>query len=123
MCFKEETMHSTSNHHRKPRSLGGLSTPENISKVDSEQHKAWHINFLNMTPQKIAKRINEKWIDPAWKFLCVPREDELPHEDIVRTLQEILQSISPVKLACILNEEVLPKNVMFTVEHLQEPHK
>lgn len=69
-------MKVTSHHHRKPRSLGGLSTPENISRVDEVQHRAWHTLFCNMTPEKIAKKINAKWLDPEYEFIVRRKEDE-----------------------------------------------
>lgn len=115
-------MQHTSKHHRKPRSLGGQNTPENISNVDEVQHRAWHTLFINWTPYKICKRINQKWLDPEYKFVVIKTEDATDNE-LVAELKSVLQNISPIKLACILNEQVLPKDVMFTVEHLPEPHK
>ena len=115
-------MQHTSKHHRKPRSLGGQTTPENISNVDEVQHRAWHTLFLNWTPYKICKRINQKWLDPEYKFVVV-RTEEASENELVDELKSILQNVSPIKLACMLNEQILPKNVMYTVEYLSEPHK
>jgi len=69
-------MSHTSKHHRKPRSLGGLTTKENISKVDENEHRAWHTLFKNWSPEKIAKKINEKWLDPEFYFEVRRREDD-----------------------------------------------
>lgn len=69
-------MRHSSRHHRKPRSLGGLTTKENISFVEETEHRAFHTLFKNWTPQKIAKKLNEKWLDPEWKFIVVRREED-----------------------------------------------
>jgi hypothetical protein len=61
-------------HHRKPTSIGGSKhNKKNHSKVTRIQHRAWHTLFSNFTAQTIAGIINEKWVDPAYKFVCVPR--------------------------------------------------
>lgn len=69
-------MSHTSKHHRKPRSLNGLTTKENLSKVDEVEHRAWHTLFKNWNPYKIAKIINTKWLDPEYKFVVVEIVDE-----------------------------------------------
>ncbi len=51
-------------HHRKPRSLGGENIDRNMSHVSVSRHRAWHNLFKNMTPEQIAKVINDTWIDP-----------------------------------------------------------
>lgn len=66
-------MKHSSIHHRKPRSLNGASTPENLSIVEESEHRAWHTLFQNYTPQKIAKIINQKWLDPEYEFIVVRR--------------------------------------------------
>ena len=62
-----------SRHHRKPVSRGGVNDEYNISIVDQKLHDHWHALFSNYTPQTIAAIISEKWIDPAFKFVCVVR--------------------------------------------------
>lgn len=58
-------------HHRKPRSKGGLTTPRNISIISQKRHRAWHILFSNWEPSEIAQAINVLYLDPDWEF--VPR--------------------------------------------------
>ena len=60
-------------HHRLPSSRGGKSNPENLSKVPEKMHQGWHTLFCNMLAKEIAKLINDVWIDPAYIFVCMPR--------------------------------------------------
>jgi hypothetical protein len=60
-------------HHRRPRSRGGRTTPDNISFVPVVKHMLWHEMWGNMLPDEICARINEVWLDPAYKFVCVKR--------------------------------------------------
>jgi len=60
-------------HHRKPRALQGGNEKSNISLVPDKQHKAFHLLFGAGNPYFIAKRLNEIWIDPAYKFIVVKR--------------------------------------------------
>lgn len=59
-------------HHRKPRALfpkGEINNlPENITILKRKHHEAWHLLFNNMTAQQIAEEINNKYLDPAYKF-------------------------------------------------------
>lgn len=55
-------------HHRRPRSLGGKNTDENMSHVSVAKHRAWHTLFRNYTPHQIAKIINDIWLDPEFEF-------------------------------------------------------
>lgn len=71
-------------HHRKPRSIGGKNTDENISLVNKIQHRSWHNLFKNKTPQEIARLINTFWLDPDYEFIC----QEKPKK--CTTLEEIL---------------------------------
>lgn len=62
-------MRKLTRHHRKPRSQGGTGARENISRISEKHHRAWHILFPgNWTPERIAREINERYIDPAFKF-------------------------------------------------------
>lgn len=61
-------------HHRKSKSRGGNSKPENISVVPDHRHKAWHVLFADKHPEHIAEIINAIWLDPAYKFICVRRQ-------------------------------------------------
>ena len=64
----------TSRHHRKPRSHGGLSTPENISRVGAKQHNAYHTVFYNMTAPEICRALNRIWINPEYLFICIKKD-------------------------------------------------
>jgi hypothetical protein len=63
-----------SRHHRCPRSHGGLSTPENISRVGAKQHNAYHTVFYNMTAPEICRALNRTWIDPEYLFICIKKD-------------------------------------------------
>jgi len=62
-----------SRHHRKPASLGGKNTHENISIVSVVAHRAWHTLFNNMTPIEIAREINANWLDPAFEIRALKK--------------------------------------------------
>jgi len=75
-----------SRHHRKPRSLGGQTIPENISSVDIKKHQAWHTLFNNMEAPLICKMLNRIWIDPSYTFICV-RKDEYEDGESISDLE------------------------------------
>lgn len=56
-------------HHRKPKSLGGGSEPENISHIKCKKHVSWHILFGDMSAEEIAEEINKFYLDPEFKFV------------------------------------------------------
>ena len=62
----------TSLHHKKCRSNGGYGG-SNLIEVNRESHEAWHKIFSNFEPYRIASIINEVWLDPDFKFICVRR--------------------------------------------------
>lgn len=37
-------------------------------------HEAWHTIAGAETPERIAEIINQKFLDPDWKFVAVKRE-------------------------------------------------
>ena len=63
-----------SRHHRKPRSRGGSNQMGNISIVSQRHHDAWHEMFSNLDPFHICEAINQKWLDPAYEFICRKKE-------------------------------------------------
>lgn len=63
-------------HHRKPSSLGGDNSEENISHVPIIQHQAWHILFSNHSPHTIAHIINDKWLDPEFELVVRRRNGQ-----------------------------------------------
>lgn len=58
MCQKKN-----SKHHKKCRSNGGGDEPKNLSFVSQKQHQSWHYLFQNWEAERIAKDINERWMD------------------------------------------------------------
>jgi hypothetical protein len=65
---------ATSQHHRKPRSLGGGNEERNISELPRSRHAAWHIIAFNWCPERIAEEINRRYLDPDFAFVAVPIE-------------------------------------------------
>jgi hypothetical protein len=60
-------------HHRRPRSIGGTNTPSNISMVPRHQHEAWHELFQNWDVHRIAKFINDRYLDSEYELVPVVR--------------------------------------------------
>ena len=59
-------------HHRKPKVHGGSGdlASGNMIHVCRKKHAAWHILFETVTPQQVARRINETWLDPDWELVA-----------------------------------------------------
>lgn len=74
-------------HHRKPTSIGGTNEERNISEVGKTQHEAWHKLFHNHTAAIICHIINSQWLDPDYKFVCVPTEDEAEAMEFAKELR------------------------------------
>lgn len=72
---KRKVSKRLTHHHRLPSSKGGRSTEDNISMVPDNAHRAWHGFALNYDALNIAKIINNHFIDPAYRFVCVKTED------------------------------------------------
>lgn len=70
LCSYKE---STSNHHRKPHSLGGSSDEKNISELPRSRHAAWHTLFQNWAPERIAEEINKRYLDPDWEMVAIKK--------------------------------------------------
>jgi len=51
-------------HHRRPKSLDGTDDPRNISIVDNNHHKWWHIIFGNMNAYQICGHLNLSYHKP-----------------------------------------------------------
>lgn len=60
-------------HHRRCRSNGGASTPENLSRVPALQHEMWHALFSNECAERIAEIINLVWLDPEWELVAIKK--------------------------------------------------
>lgn len=48
----------TEEHHRRPKSIGGSLSQANISYIEPEKHRAWHILFGNMNVHQITNFLN-----------------------------------------------------------------
>ena len=65
--------YTLSKHHRRPRSLGGDNSRENLVTVLDCQHRAWHKLFDNYDPHTIARIINTTWLDPRYELVVRER--------------------------------------------------
>lgn len=59
-------------HHRRPRSLGGTKIQGNMSFIPMYVHKAWHIIVGNMNPEQICNLININFKPKGLTLICVP---------------------------------------------------
>lgn len=64
---------ATSTHHRKPRSIGGTDAARNCIELCTSKHRAWHAMFYNYDAHRIAREINDKYLDPDYEFVVVRR--------------------------------------------------
>jgi hypothetical protein len=60
-----------SKHHRRPTSTGGDSSERNISELSTSKHRAWHTLFQNWSPERIAREINDRYLDPDYEMVAV----------------------------------------------------
>lgn len=67
MCFKD------SMHHRKPRSLGGVTSARNTVWMTRKRHQAWHTLFDNWGVQRIEDEMNQM-IDPDYEVIIRRKE-------------------------------------------------
>lgn len=63
----------TTRHHRKPKCEGGGDESKNISRVKAKKHKAFHLIFSSGNVFKVARILNDFWIDPKYKLIVVER--------------------------------------------------
>ncbi len=61
-------------HHRLPRSKGGTDDEENLIRVPSHFHDAWHLLFKNHNPELIARFCNEVWLPKGVEFVVQHKE-------------------------------------------------
>jgi hypothetical protein len=57
-------------HHRRPESLGGTDSEENISYVDPRMHKYFHILFGNLNAFQTRDELNEWCAPPRKTVIC-----------------------------------------------------
>jgi len=78
---KRKFLQGTNWHHRKPKRFGGSGylASGNMIQVDIMKHRAWHLLFDTVSPQEVARRINQTWLDPEWELVARRRNrDEKP---------------------------------------------
>lgn len=65
-------------HHRLAKKNGGSGRIDgpNMSHVQVEHHRAFHMLFDTKPVPEIARILNDTWIDPAWMLVAV-RKDTL----------------------------------------------
>lgn len=61
--------HSITRHHRITRSAGGDNSERNISLVQEQHHRAWHLLFRDDSPEEIVKKLNAVWMPPDCKII------------------------------------------------------
>lgn len=61
-------------HHRRPSSLGGESLDYNISHLPKSKHEAFHTLFQNWEVPRIARELNERYIDTEWELIARRRD-------------------------------------------------
>lgn len=61
--MKEKKQDPLTDHHIMPRSRGGTRgrKDENIKRVPSSYHEAYHKLFYNMTPREIMVYLEKMW--------------------------------------------------------------
>jgi len=65
---KRKSKHN-SRHHINPRSVGGDFSPENIVRVNSKKHEAYHILFDNRRPDEIIERLVNNYWNGQWDWV------------------------------------------------------
>ena len=68
MSRKNKLRHQ-SKHHIIPRSRGGGSSLENISRLNIKKHQAYHIIFDNRNPPEIIERLVYKYWNGNWDYV------------------------------------------------------
>lgn len=61
--------HSLTRHHRTLRSRGGSNDASNISMVQEQHHRAWHLLFRDYTPEKIASLLRKVWLPDDYEVI------------------------------------------------------
>ena len=69
---------SITRHHRTLRSAGGGDSDRNISYVQEQHHRAWHLIFRDFPPEKIVHILNSVWMPPD--ISLVIRKRRLRHD-------------------------------------------
>jgi len=56
-------------HHITPRSRGGTNGKQNLKRVPFNAHTAYHLLFINLTPDEVIRYLNEVWFNPSKAFI------------------------------------------------------
>ena len=74
-------------HHRKPKAQGGGNSPSNTIEVSIIKHRYWTMLFDGQKlAHTICSEINNVWLDPAFKFVCV---DTRNYEKVRKFVSEL----------------------------------
>lgn len=66
---KKKKIKRGSRHHIIPRSRGGTSKLENISKLKVKPHQFYHALFSNRTPDEIIKLLVDDFWNGDWSYV------------------------------------------------------
>lgn len=67
-------------HHRRPQSLQGDDSSENISIVKIDLHRHWHGLFSNKDVPEIVRLLNKYWVDPSYTIYYKRKEPDNPKQ-------------------------------------------
>ncbi len=70
-------------HLRKPASLGGDESPENVSFVSMTEREAWNRLFGDMGAEDICTKINGFYPGCRFEFVCRSRRKKLEPQDFI----------------------------------------
>ncbi len=73
MDSKRNDPNGMTEHHRKPKKLGGTDAPKNISRITRVKHTSWHTLFNHMEAQEIAHEINRHYLDPDYEMVAIKK--------------------------------------------------
>jgi hypothetical protein len=60
---------SITRHHRTTRSSGGDNSDRNISYVQEQHHRAWHLLFKDASPEEIAQQLRDVWLPDTYEVI------------------------------------------------------
>ena len=75
-----------SKHHRKFRANGGTDNKANLIELPHNKHMAFHLLFRDFTPERIAKELNDRYIDPDYEMIAV-------RKPVLRNIDDVLRDI------------------------------
>lgn len=72
--YPKDKLGPLTKHHRRPRSKGGSHLGNNISMIPEKLHQAYHLLFVNWSPQQQCDFLNEHFVDPDYHFVPIPKD-------------------------------------------------